>query len=116
MIICVCGGRNFKNKDLVFLTLDLLEPSFLITGSRRGADGLACDWAEERNIPLQVFDADWQIHGRAAGPIRNREMASFQGLELVVAFPGGNGTANMISLAKQNSVKVLDIAQILRDF
>jgi len=43
-------------------------------------------------------------------------MASFQGLELVVAFPGDRGTANMISLAKQNNVKVLDIAQILRDF
>jgi hypothetical protein len=50
--------------------------------------------------------ADWNTHGRAAGPIRNQRMLDEVKPELVVAFPGGRGTADMVRRAREAGVNV----------
>jgi len=52
------------------------------------------------------FPADWSRHGKSAGPIRNRQMLIEGRPDIVVAFPGGKGTANMIKQAVEAGVKV----------
>lgn len=78
-----------------------LDPGLdvFITGGARGADRNAEIWAEQRGYPVRVYPADWDKHGKKAGPIRNQEMLDKEDPDLVVAFPGGSGTANMISKA-----------------
>ena len=77
-------------------------------------NSLAAAWAAGRGIPVEVCKADWQGLGRAAGPIRNQQMLDEGQPDLVIAFPGGIGTANMTALAAKASVKVIQ-AQVSVD-
>ena len=111
--VLVCGGRRFSNQRLLndFLTeLDTASPiGTIIHGPARGADSLAGQWAKRNGKPLDVYPADWDRHGRAAGHIRNREMLDKGKPTLVVAFPGGPGTANMVRIATTAGVPVKEV-------
>jgi len=70
---------------------------------------LAHDWARARMIQVRCYNADWQRHGRGAGPIRNQAMLDDGKPHLVIAFPGGRGTVDMIRRAKAAAVAVAEI-------
>jgi len=120
MKILVCGGRNFKDKDLVYRTLDDLVPYgdpcqygnslpknvTIIHGGAEGADSLADEWALVNWCSILEYPADWKKYGKAAGPIRNTQMLIHSKPDLVLAFPGGAGTANMVKLAEAAGVEV----------
>lgn len=109
--ILVCGGRDYQNIKEVFTVLDGLRPSptMIIQGGAYGADACASEWAYKRNIPERQFSADWKKHGRAAGPIRNQQMLDEGKPDLVVAFPGGTGTADMVRRAKAAGVRIIEV-------
>ena len=113
MRVAVTGGRDYKNKIKVFETLDNLlfrNPNFtLVVGDATGADAYAQVWAQKKNIPVEIFKADWAYYGRSAGPIRNRQMVD-SGVDLLVAFSGGIGTDNMTTLCQQAHVKIMKIS------
>lgn len=115
----VCGGRDYLNKIFIFKELDKLNVTCIVTGGATGADQIAEDYAIYKNIKLIVHRAKWSEHGKAAGPIRNKKMLTEENPDIVIAFPGGRGTADMISQAKNFGVKVLEIVeqrnQILRN-
>jgi hypothetical protein len=108
--VLVCGGREFKNRSFLFATLDKFHADTpfdcVIHGAARGADTLAGDWAKERGVQLVVFPADWKRHGRIAGPLRNRQMLIHGKPDVVIAFAGGTGTADMIAQARRARVPV----------
>ena len=101
--VLVCGGRKFTDRRLVFDTLDALAREhgvlFVIEGGQRGADSLARTWRHDRLQPGRTFYADWNRYGPGAGPIRNRKMLAEGQPDLVVAFPGNTGTADMMKQA-----------------
>jgi hypothetical protein len=112
--ILVCGGRDYDNRERLFGVLDkaleastLAERSFvLIHGNARGADKLSHEWASARQVDdVRVYPADWNTHRKAAGPIRNRLMLT-ENPHVVIAFPGGKGTANMINLAEKAGIPI----------
>jgi YspA, cpYpsA-related SLOG family len=114
MRILVCGGRDYSDGRALKEALDAIHAerpvTRLIHGAARGADSLAAGWARSRGIPALRFPADWKKDGKAAGFIRNTKMLR-EGLpELVVAFPGGKGTAHMVKLARDAGVAVLEVA------
>lgn len=76
----------------------------LIHGAARGADTLAAEWAAARGVTAEAYPANWDLHGRSAGPIRNRRMLRKGKPDVVIAFPGGAGTADMIRQAKAAGV------------
>lgn len=104
MRVCVCGGRDFDNKELLYRTIDnakmILGDFTVINGGARGADKLSTEWAKDRGFEFKEFPADWDKFKNAAGPIRNQEMLSY-GFNALIAFPGGKGTAHMISITKK---------------
>lgn len=108
--VLVCGGRNFNDTQFVYRTLSRLhaaEPiERIIHGGALGADRLAGMWAALRAVPVDVFPADWSKRWRAAGPIRNETMLRVGKPDLVVAFPGGWGTADMVRRAELAGVVV----------
>lgn len=111
MKVLVCGGRDFDNRTFVWSKLDALHADVgftaLMQGGAKGVDALASEWASYRpEIQRYVCRADWEKHGRAAGPIRNKRMLEWKP-DLVVAFPGGSGTANMVKLATDAGVEVI---------
>ena len=117
--ILVCGGRGYKDKEKAFRALYSVsevgcmhgEPRgfTIVTGGATGADALAGEWAALNNATLKVYPPNWNLHGRAAGPIRNQEMIDKERIDFVIAFPGGKGTLDMVTRAKNKNIKVIEI-------
>lgn len=111
MKVLVCGGRDFKDYSKLELVLDGIRPTEIIHGAARGADSLAGDYARSNGVLCREFPADWETYGRRAGYVRNTKMLEEGKPNLVVAFPGGKGTAMMVKIAKEAGVevKVIDV-------
>ena len=110
--VLVCGGRAYADHAHLAVSLEALHAArpfiLLIHGAAPGADSLAGQWAEEQGIPVRAFPAAWNLHGKAAGPLRNQEMLDEGRPDLVAAFPGGRGTADMVARATLAGVPVLE--------
>lgn len=115
--VLVCGGRDFNDADYLFAVLDHYYREAgafecVIQGCARGADTLAGEWADARNIPVLPFPvtpAEWAFKGKRAGHERNAQMLREGRPSFVVAFPGGAGTADMMRQARRAGVPVLDV-------
>lgn len=111
MRVLVCGGREFCDyrlfKSVMVDNFDKTVP-FIIQGGAKGADFLAKIWANEYGFESHEFPADWKVHGKAAGMIRNKQMLEEGKPDIVVAFEGGYGTASMIKLSKEAGIKVIE--------
>lgn len=111
MKVLVTGGRTFTDRDWLWAGLELLHATSggiteIIEGGSAGADTRAYEWAYSKEIRCTVCPAQWEKHGRAAGPIRNAEMAALRP-DVVLACPGGDGTANMVEIAKAHNLRVI---------
>jgi len=113
MRVLVTGGRDFDNESLLEAALDKLHEVYkfdvLIHGNAKGADFLADFWAKSNDINVISCPADWETYGYAAGTVRNKKMLVEHKPELVIAFSGGKGTANMVSIAEKAGVKIIKI-------
>jgi predicted Rossmann-fold nucleotide-binding protein len=107
MRVLVCGGRHFDEWKTLAKALDALEVTVLMQGGAGGADQMALKWAETRGIPVITFPANWRS-GKRGGPERNAFMLAEGKPHMVVAFPGGAGTADMVRKAKAAGVKVIE--------
>lgn len=109
----ICGGRDFGDAAMFSDAMrDLMRhfghPDVIVHGDATGADTMAGELARRLSISEIACPADWKTHGRAAGPIRNKGMLA-HGIDKVIAFPGGKGTANMIKQARAAGVDVVEI-------
>lgn len=115
--VLVCGGRDYDNAESLNAVLDAAHYAnpivCLIHGAARGADTLAADWALAHGVLCNAYPADWERDRKAAGPIRNRRMLDLGKPHLVLAFPGGSGTADMIKQATKAGVPVVRVGQRL---
>jgi hypothetical protein len=106
MKLLICGGRDYDDENAVRSSVDRLKPDLIITGGASGADALGAKQASRLGCASEVYKADWKTHGRAAGPIRNQKMLDEGKPDLVLAFPGGRGTADMVSRARRAGIPV----------
>jgi len=122
MRLLVTGSRylndyNYFSKEMDKFCNSHSIPTTVIHGAARGADTLASRWVREMNsmrnhdpIITEIEEpAKWKLHGKAAGPIRNQLMLVEHKPDMVLAFPGGKGTANMIKIARWNGVPIVDL-------
>lgn len=108
--ILVCGGRDYANYSFVCETLDSAREHYgnvvIVQGGARGADRLAKAWAVARGIPCVEIAANWDFYGKRAGSLRNQWMFDIMKPSVCVAFPGGVGTANMVSICEKAGIFV----------
>lgn len=124
MKVLVCGGRDFTDRDLFSRTMAEFKPvpitdaaeHKIIHGGASGADTLAREWADCFGVPYREFPADWKAYGRAAGPIRNQRMIDEGKPDLVIAFPGGRGTADMVKRAEAAGIEVRRVTSDLPSY
>jgi len=125
----VTGGRGFSDRAFVFATFDALHAqrgvSVLISGRcPTGADAHAEAWAEARGIPVEPYPARWEdlvapgavVRHRSdgtpynvlAGFQRNQRMVDEAAIGVLVAFPGGSGTADMAHRCLDAVIEIID--------
>lgn len=105
--VVVTGGRDYGDKASVYKALDVINPSRVVHGGARGADALAAAWAAERGIECVCEPAEWGRLGVLAGQWRNIRMLEKHRPDLVLAFPGGAGTAHCERHARLRNIKVI---------
>jgi hypothetical protein len=110
MKVLVCGSRNWFDRNVIFRRLSQLsKDTVVLEGEASGADSLARDVAIALSLEVRRFPADWEKYGRAAGPIRNREMLD-EKPDLVIAFHSdlwkSRGTADTVREAKKRGIPV----------
>jgi hypothetical protein len=127
--VLVCGGRDFTDKDFIEGVLhyilikngrdepphpDAVKRLIIITGAARGVDTIAYTWAVGLGAQGKLYPAKWELHVRQAGPIQNVQMLEEGKPELVIAFPGGSRTANMVQNAKAAGIEVIEVGEEYR--
>lgn len=110
LTVLVTGGRDYQDWETVFRVLDEIHKTNgickIVHGDAHGADSIASDWAVSRHVESAMYYANWKEFGKAAGQRRNQYMLDDAKPSLVVAFPGGKGTRNMVSLAISRGIPV----------
>jgi hypothetical protein len=106
------NARARNERMRLYGVLAIHGPTLIIHGCANGADEWADYWADVNNVPHRAFPADWNKHGKAAGPIRNQRMLDEGKPDMVIAFPGGRGTADMVRRARTAGVEVREIARL----
>ncbi len=108
----IAGGRDYKftEADVRFLISIANTITEVVEGGAFGVDRCANYWATQMGIPVKTFLADWKYHGRAAGPIRNEQMAMYAAEEKgqCILFPGGTGTQSMYNMALKYKLTIID--------
>ncbi len=116
MIVCIVGSRTFNDYDLfkklIFEYALDNENNFInfkkiISGGCYGTDKLAERFANEYNIVIEVYNAEWNKFGKSAGPIRNKIM--IEKSDFIIAFikDDSKGTRNSIRLAESLDKEIL---------
>jgi hypothetical protein len=104
MRILVCGGREFRDVEKMNKVLSQVcswatdrANLVIIHGGCRGADEMAGVWGRENSVKVVEVPAQWDLHGNAAGPLRNQHMIDHFTPTQGVVFPGGRGTLDMLT-------------------
>lgn len=71
-----------------------------------GIDLFIREYFKQEGISTTVFVADWDNHGKAAGPIRNGEMTKHADLLIALWDGKSKGTLSAITCATQHGVPV----------
>lgn len=102
MKIAIVGSRSFDNYQFLKKILDWYDIDVVVSGGAKGADRLAARYAVEKGIELKEFLPNWDLHGRAAGFIRNKDIVKYA--DEVIAFWDGKskGTAHSIQIAEDS--------------
>lgn len=119
--IIIAGSREFNRYETVKIKVksvlskleipDDKDKITIVSGTARGADKLGETLAIEKGYHIKRFNPRWDVYGKSAGIIRNKEMAEFASkgeLGILIAFWNGKsrGTANMIDEAHKNNLEV----------
>ena len=110
MKLIIAGSRSLDitNEELQELIFNHFEfPDEIVCGEAKGIDLCGRIWAETYSpdwsddiiaIPVISFPANWDKYGRAAGYVRNEEMAKYADQLLAIWDGKSNGTRHMIKL------------------
>lgn len=111
MKVIIAGGRDHAptpdEERCVRAVLAHNKATEVVSGGARGVDLWGENLAGLLGLTVKRFPADWERHGRSAGPIRNKQMADYA--DALIALPGGRGTANMVATARRLDLKVFDL-------
>ena len=108
--VIIAGTRDFSDyalpRSFADQTLAGAEDVEIVSGGARGADALGERYARERGYALKVFPAEWKKWGRAAGPIRNGQMAGYADALIAIWDGRSAGTRDMIRRAEEKGIPV----------
>jgi hypothetical protein len=102
IILAIVGSRTFNNYDMFCKYVNKIKNiKLIISGGAKGADAFAKRYAEENNIPLKEYLADWDRYGKRAGYLRNVDIVTSSTHVLIYWDLISKGTKHDIDLAEQ---------------
>lgn len=105
MKLIIAGSRSITSMQHLLEAISLSPYQSLVTeivsGNANGVDRLGEQWARKHEIQLTIFPARWNLHGPAAGFIRNSEMAAYADALLCVWDGQSKGASNCIDTMKR---------------
>lgn len=110
--VIVAGCRDFADYELLKEKCDFYlqnkkpENIVIVSGHASGADALGERYAQERGYETEIYPTDWKTHGRAAGPIRNAQMAAVADAPIALWDGKSHGIKNMIETARKHNLQV----------
>jgi hypothetical protein len=115
MKLIIAGSRYLTNVKYLDMIDDLikqnnLDPKEIVSGTARGIDTLGEIWARENGVPVVRFPADWNTYGKAAGLIRNSQMAEYGTALLVIRLEHSKGSRSMLECATRAGLSpIIDV-------
>jgi hypothetical protein len=111
--ILICGSRDFNDENAIAKVIIKYQAGdILICGMAKGADSIAFELGKLRGMEVMEFPANWDLYGRAAGPIRNQQMLDKGKPEKVYAFYSdkekSKGTKDMVKRSRKAGVKTVE--------
>ena len=118
MRLIIAGSRNFDDEETFRKVMALVDrlidsayldfPSEVVSGTCRGADTMGERWAKDHGHPIKRFPADWKQYGKAAGPIRNKEMAEYGDALILLWKPSSSsGSLSMFNEAIKKNLPIV---------
>ncbi|AOV17982.1 hypothetical protein BJI67_13750 [Acidihalobacter aeolianus] len=111
--VLVAGGTSDNAHSRVYHALYSVHERWSIGcvmhGGSSETDSLAQAWADQQGIPTEIYAAEWRRLGFAAGPARHGRIFDEGRPDLLVAFPGGRGTPDLVARARASGVPILDL-------
>lgn len=115
MKLIIAGHRDFQDYKMMCYAIkgsfSIDDITLIVSGGAKGADKLGEYWARSHGKPYQIFEANWAAHQKAAGPIRNQQMALFGDALIAFIDPSRkkSGTHDMIDRAVQQRLQIVVI-------
>ena len=111
--VLVCGGLMYSDRKRIFDVLSELHRErgieVILHGGASGADLLSVAWADKNGLKAIGFPANWGRDGKLAALRRNQKIIAEGRPNLLLAFPGGKGTAEMVRFAREHELPVIEI-------
>ena len=108
MRVIIAGSRgitDYKQVEAAYLSSNI-PITEIVSGGARGVDALGEQVAKNFGIPIKVFPADWDKHGKRAGPLRNIQMAEYADGLIAIWDGKSKGTKHMIDQANKQGLVV----------
>lgn len=104
----IAGSRGIEDPVVVASAVWLsgFEIAEVVSGGCRGVDRMGEQFAEAAGVPVKRFPADWEAHGKAAGPLRNQEMADYADALIAIWDGESRGTKDMIDRATKSGLAI----------
>ncbi|WP_248805026.1 DUF2493 domain-containing protein [Pseudomonas sp. MWU13-2100] len=113
MRVLICAGRYYLNAAMCRKALEAYHQtrriSVLIHGGNQFLGSEVEDWARENGTHLVRYPSNWQLYGKQAERRRNQFMLTDSEPELVIAFPGGHDTEELLAQAKAMNIEIRSI-------
>lgn len=118
--LIVAGSRNVTNYETVKCAVDAFisqgaNVTAIIEGGAIGVDRLASRYAIEHGIEHIRVPAEWNLHHKGAGAVRNRKMAEMGDALLALWDGSSRGTMNMIKVANARKLPVTVVYLLSED-
>lgn len=111
-IVCINGSRTIKELDLDRF-IDYTHVGGVVTGGAQGVDTIAEKWAKRHELEWVCYLPQWDIYGKKAGLVRNKDMVDF--CDILISFWDGKSKGTLYTIEYAKSIGRPHIVHLVQE-